>query len=229
MTVVLEGRDLWSTMPGWGIVANLLPPEVTQARRVRVIRRMVIIVLGGVLVLCLAVYGMAKVGSHSAQSKLSAAQAQTLQLQIEQRKYSGVTAIQGQVSQVQNQVATLLGNDIEFPKLIAGIRAKLPLGMTIDQLGVTLQVSTNASGGTGANAPLDSSGHKHIGTVTLSGTGHRLTDVSTFVDNLATVKGITQPFPTSNRSDDGGTSYNIQITMTDELLSHRYDHTAGGK
>jgi Tfp pilus assembly protein PilN len=231
MTVILEGRDLWNTMPGWGIVADLLPPEVTEARRVRVLRRVVIIVLASVLVLCLIAYGIAKLGSHSAQNELNAEQAKTMQLTIDQRKYSGVTAIQGQVSQVQSQVAKLLAGDIDFPKVIADIRAQLPPGMTIDQLAVTvLTVTPGASTNGGAAAPLDASGHAHIGTITLSGTGRHLTDISAFVENLKSVKGITQPYPTSNRASDAGTEYNIQVTLTDDVLSHRFDHvTTGGK
>jgi flagellar basal body-associated protein FliL len=105
MTTVQEERTLWSTLPGWGIVANLLPPEIIQARRVRVVRRMVVMITVVVVVLCVVGYGLAFWRSHGAEQKLNAEQAKTSQLQAEQRKYVAVSQIQGSIAQVQSQLA----------------------------------------------------------------------------------------------------------------------------
>jgi hypothetical protein len=228
MTQVLQPRELWNAMPGWGITANLLPPEVTEARQVRAIRRLVVLTLLGVLCLGVVGYGFAMLRSHSAQVALNKEQSRTTQLQVEQRKYDGVTQIQGTVSQVKAQVATLLKNDVDFPNLVAQLRAQLPPAMTISALTVTLTAGGSQSTAV-VTAPLDSSGHTHIGTITISGDGRHLTDISTYVERLSTIKGIAQPYPTSNRTADTGVQYSVQVTINDQLLTHRYDTQTGGK
>ena len=40
--------------------------------------------------------------------------------------------------------------------------------------------------------------------------------------------GIFDPFPLTNQSTAAGTSYTLQLTLTDSLLTHRHDTNPGG-
>ena len=40
--IATSGQQLWSTMPGWGIVADLTPPELIASRRLRLLRKLLI-------------------------------------------------------------------------------------------------------------------------------------------------------------------------------------------
>jgi type IV pilus assembly protein PilN len=231
MTTITEPRELWSTMPGWGIVANLLPPEVLQARRVRAVRKGIVILLCALLVLAGAGYAYAYLQSRSAAQSLAAEQARTSQLLVEQNKYSGVTQIQGDVAHVQKQLTTLMKSDVDVPNLLGRVLSKLPAGASVSQMILNISVpSTTAPPTANGTTSLDTSGQTHIGTMAITGTARTLIDVSTFVDAIGVLPGVVDPFPTANAESNKGATFTLQLTLTDQLLSHRFDTTSpGGK
>jgi hypothetical protein len=236
MTAVLT-KNLWHSMPGWGIVANLLPPELLEARRANAVRRLVAFGAIVVLVLALLGFGYAKWRAHSASDGLTRAQDTTQSLMIEQRKYNEVVQIQGTLSQVQSQIRQLMGNDVQFANLDGTLRANLLPGMAISQLtaainaGIAAGAATPATGsGANSGSVLNTAPAKAIGTITITGTAVHFSDVSGYVDRLGAVKGITSVYPISNAVTEGGVQFSLQITITDLSLSHRYDTTTtGGK
>lgn len=231
MTTVTQPRELWNSMPGWGIVANLLPSEVLQARRVRAIRKLVIILISVLLVIAAAGYAYAYMQTRSAAQSLAAEQSRTAQLTAREHQYSDVTEIQGSVAQVQSQLSTLLANDVNTPAILTQVFAGLPPGSHLSQITMTLAVPNQTSSSNLPVTSLDTSGRTHIGTVTLVGQVAHLTDVATYVDTLASIPGVVQPYPTTNVvADKGGSTFSIQLTLTDQLLTHSFSaSTTGGK
>lgn len=222
---------LWSAMPGWGISADLIPPEVIASRQLRVIRRRGVSALIGIVLLCALVYGFAVIQSHRAANSLAAEQTKTTQLQAAQSKYAEVTKIQGSVADVKRQLSVLMADDVAYAGLIEQLRAGLPPGMTIGELTVTVdtgKTSSSASSGSAGAATLDASGRKHIGTITISGTGQALSDTSSYVDQLRKIRGVVEPYPLTNKAKPPGTEYSLQLTLTDELLTHKYDAGKSG-
>ncbi|MGH3632133.1 MAG: hypothetical protein ACRDRL_32415 [Sciscionella sp.] len=234
MTAVLT-KNLWHSMPGWGIVANLLPPELLEARRAHALRRLVAFGAVGVVVLAIIGYGFAAWRGHSASNALSRAQDTTHSLTAEQGKYNEVVQIQGSLAQVQSQISTLMADDVQFSGVVGSLRSDLLPGMAISQLSAqvdtgTTGTSTAGSSGTGANsgAVLNTSPDKTIGTMTMTGTAIRFSDVSAYIDKLSAVTGLVQVYPISNAAGTAGVQFSLQITLTDKLLSHRYDTAAKG-
>jgi hypothetical protein len=233
--VIEQPQQLWSTMPGWGIVANLLPPEVILARRIRVLRKLMTMVLIAVVVLGCLGYGYAFWQAHRASATLSAEQNRGSQLTAQQDKYANVVRIEGNVANVKSQIATLLADDVDFSTLIVRVGGKLPHGATISQMSVTLAVGSQPAAASGTDSSvLDTSGHPHIGAITLTGQAGNLDQVAAFVSSLATVPGIVGVFPTSQQggatSQRGGgaaVQFNVALTLTDQVLSHRYTTTGG--
>lgn len=229
MSVVTEHDTLWSAMPGWGISANLMPPEVIEERYLRVVRRRILIGLVATVALCALGYGYALIASQQSSSSLDTAQAQTAKLQVTQKTYANVTQIQGTVSEVQKQVSGLMSNDVDYAGLIGQVRQQLPAGMVIGQLTVNVDTAKAATGNTVTGAAiLDSSGRPHIGTITIAGTGRAISDVSTYVDQLRKIGGAVEPYPLTNKTGPGGTEYSIQVTLTDQVLTHKYDAEKNG-
>jgi hypothetical protein len=232
----MQPRELWSTMPGWGIVANLIPPEILQARRVRAVRRIVALALCLVVLLGAVGYAFAFYRSHEAEQTLAAEQSRTSQLLARQKQYAGVTRLQGSVAAVRTELSRLLGSDVDVSALVGSIVRQLPAGATVSQLAVTMTPPVDAQGRAAVasgTATLDTSGHPHIGLISITGQAVRVTDVSTLVDRLSALPGFIDPYPTSNTTNDKGTLFTIQFSITDRLLSHRYDKaatsmTAGG-
>lgn len=228
----MQPRELWSTMPGWGIVANLIPPEVLQARRVKAVRKLVAYLLCVLVLLAGIGYGFAFYRSQQAAETLAAEQSRTSQLLIQQKRYADVTLLQTSVAGVRTELSQLLGSDVDASALITSVLKQLPAGATVSQLAVTMsppagqQAKVNPASGTGS---LDTSGRAHIGLMTVTGQALRVSDVSTLVDRLGALPGFIDPYPTSNTTNDKGTLFTIQFTIDDRLFSHRYDVKTGGK
>lgn len=228
----MQPRELWSTMPGWGIVANLIPPEVLQARRVRAVRKLVAYLLCVLVLLAGIGYGFAFYRSQQAAETLAAEQSRTSQLLIQQKRYADVTLLQTSVAGVRTELSQLLESDVDASALITSVLKQLPAGATVSQLAVTMsppegqQAKVNPASGTGS---LDTSGRAHIGLMTVTGQALRVSDVSTLVDRLGVLPGFIDPYPTSNTTNDKGTLFTIQFTIDDRLFSHRYDVQTGGK
>lgn len=236
--------QLWSTMPGWGITANLLPPEVIAGRRLTVIRKIIGGVLAAVVVMGGAGYAYAFIEQRSAESDLSAEQAKTTSLMDEQRKYGEVVTLTGAIAGIDAQLATLMASDVDTTKLVDALAARLPHGAAITQLQLNLDAageqtastptsSSTASQGGGA---LDTSGQTHIGSLTVTGTAASMADIASFMNQLGTLPGVVGVYPTSQgkNASGPGAQFTIQMTLTDELFTHRYDNTTaatapGGK
>ena len=125
-------------MPGWGIAADLTPPELINTRELRTLRKWIYAGLVLLLVACIGAY-VAGARQHSAASAaLDKVNAQTVRLQAGERKYTSVTRIQGSVSQVQAQIAALMGSDVDLVKLLGRLRSALPPRMTISSESVTV-------------------------------------------------------------------------------------------
>src|SRR6478735_7467284 len=105
MTVTVEQPTLWSSMPGWGIAADLIPPELVKARRLKVLRKL--LAAGIVALLAIGAGGqyLAARESASAAADLASAQERTAELQGVGLGYSDVVEIQGSVSQIKTQIA----------------------------------------------------------------------------------------------------------------------------
>jgi Tfp pilus assembly protein PilN len=225
MTAVLDRHApaAWSTMPGWGIVVDLTPPEVVKARSLRLIRRFIAVGLLIVLVCCALGYLYALNQSSSASDEANAASEQTTQLQIETNKYGGVNKIESDVAGIRSQVASVMGTDVDYSALLDKIRSAAPSTMSIQSLMVTVSPATITD-----SSSLDVSGVPHIGSVTVNGVARQLTDLPAYVDRLSSVRGIVNVLPTTNEVSSNKVQFAVSFDINDTLYSHRYDATTNG-
>lgn len=219
--------QLWSAMPGWGIAADLTPPELINSRQLELLRRWLGAGLAALLVVCVGGYFFAARQHSSASQALDQVQTRTLELHSGVRKYAGVTKIQGTVTEVQTQIATLMSGDVDLVKLMGLIRRSLPSTMTISSESVTLSLPAVA-GTAGSTSGLDTSGLASIGTVTVAGTGRTLDNLPVYVDQLAALTGVVDVVPTTNVNAKSGTQYSVTLGLTSALISHRFDVTPAG-
>jgi Tfp pilus assembly protein PilN len=231
-TTTQEVGTLWSAMPGWGISADLMPPEVLGERQIKVLRRRILFAVAVVALLCVLGYVYAAVQRHEASNRLADVEAQTSQLQAKQSKYANVTRIQGSVAEAKREIAGLMSQDVDLAALIDQLRVQLPTGMTIGQLEITMDstkdsVAAAASAGTGA-VDLDASGRRHIGIVKVAGTARTLSDVAAYLDRLKGLRGVVEPYPLTSKASGQGIQYSLQVVLTDELLTHKFDASKSG-
>jgi hypothetical protein len=220
---------LWSSMPGWGIVADLTPPELIAERHLRVLRKWIVVGLSLVVVVCAAGFVLAVRQHSTAADDGNAVNARTAQLQQQLRSpsFRHVVQMQGTLAKVQGQVAVLMKDDVDLPALLTKVRAAAPASMAIKTLTVTMNTATTAPGATSPG--LDTSGRTVIGTVVVAGSGKSLDDLPAYVDRLAKISGVVNLVPTSNLAAKGGVDFSLAFALTDKLYSHRYDasHTGG--
>lgn len=209
---------IWSGMPGWGIVADLTPPELVAARRLRVVQKFALLGIVVVLLLCAGGYVLAFVKHSSASDSLAASKHRTSQLQAQQLQYTKVTNIQQQTQSINAQLATLTANDADVAILVAKMRDALPGTMSLTSLTVSI---SGAAGGTNTAASLDTSGHAAIGTVTLAGSAQHLVDLAGYVTALSELPGVANVIPASNSTGTtGAAQWNVTLQLTDALYSH---------
>lgn len=229
MTTVVKQKQsqnqslIWTSAPGWGIVADLTPPELVDARRLSVLRKRIGAALAVLVVMCGAGYSLALRDHSFAEDALSTVQDRTTALRVQQNGYRDVTQTEAALALKQKQTATLMAADVETSALLVKLRAALPGRMTIKNLSVDLAAaSIKATAGSTATG-LDASGRATIGTAVIGGSALAYADVSRYVDTLASTAGLINVVPTSAQADQGGVQYNITFNLTDVLLSHRFD------
>jgi hypothetical protein len=231
MTLMSRPTELWNSMPGWGIAADLTPTELINARQLTRIRRWMAAALVLVLLACVGGWFYASRQASAAQRAVEKERAHTRQLQNQTNKYAGITKIQGTITKVRADVAKLMAGDVALPKLLTQLDVALPSGMVIKTEAVT--ISTAAVAGTDPTG-LNNTGNPVIGSIALAGTARRIVDVATYVASLQGMAGIVDVVPLSNVRDRTGlhpkAAYNITLDLTSALLSHRFDHSiTGGK
>lgn len=228
MTTIERPVELWSTMPGWGIVANLTPPELIAARKLKTIRKALLVGLALLLVIGIGCYTMAFLSHRAAASDLSDEQARTTQLQAQQHKYQRAVQVQNSITGVQSQLGGLLKYDVDQAALVERIRAKLPPNMTISALTITIDAAPGTTAAPIGAGSLDASGSTHIGTVALAGNEQHISDVAAYVNALATLPGVVAPYPGSSTVTETAVQWSAQLTLTGDLLTHRYDTVKKG-
>jgi type IV pilus assembly protein PilN len=229
MTITAERPANFRSMPGWGIAADLIPPELISARRLKALRKLLAAGVVALVAVCAAGFYLAARENAAAAADLASVEEQTAQLEEVGRGYSDVVLIQGSVTQIQSQIAQVMGGDVDLAALMGALQSNLPTTMTIEAEAIVISSAgvAGAAGATGSG--LDTSGLPRIGTITMSGTGQTLDDLADYIDRLRKVTGLVDVIPVSNTiSESGtGTQYSITIGLTDPLLSHRFDVGAG--
>lgn len=225
MTLTAQRPGTFDSMPGWGIAADLIPPELRHARQLRTLRKLLTAGVLALLVVCAVGYYLAAHENASAAAELAEVEARTVQLQEDGRGYSDVVLIQGAVDRIEGQIAPVMAGDIDLAALMGALQSNLPPTMTIDQQAIVLSTAGAAATTAAAGSGADSSAV--IGTITLSGTGQRLDDLADYIDRLRTVDGLVEVTPVSNTISDAGTRYSLTMGLTDALLTHRYDVGGG--
>lgn len=215
-----DARAIWNSMPGWGLAANLTPPELLDKRSLAALRRRIAAAVLVCVVLIVAGYAFGRTRISSAEDELHAAQSRAAALHVQQAKYSRVTLTKTQIAQIHQQLSVVLQRDVDLGPLLGRLDTVRPNGVTLT--GADLTVDTGAAGAS-MTGSLDGSGLTHIGKVQLTATGRQLTDASAYAVALAKVPGVVDVLPTSNATQNGaGTEFTITFSLTSKALSGRY-------
>lgn len=215
------------------VFANLLPDEVVNARRLRALQRNIVLALAGLIVLLIGVYAVSWWQTETARSDLTDQNQRTTVLQQHLGDFGPLLAAQAKVATVGTTLATLMHTDLSWRDLITRIEKQAPAGVAVTGVSGSVADPAAASSSGGASsglALLNDSGKDVVGTLTISGSANDKRSLASFVDGLASVRGITVPLPASVTGLKDSLTYSINALITVDALGGRFtSSTTGGK
>lgn len=207
------------------IAANLLPAEIVQARRVRTARRIVVSALAAFVVLLGAWYGLASYRAAAARADLTSAERGAQRVERQQKDYATLIGVQQQSQTIRRELSTLLASDLRWSAVLSAVEGAAPTGVQVTNVAGALTGAGNG-GTTGPELP-NTTGRRLVGSLTVTGTASSKATVAEYVNRLAAVPGLGNPFVSSSVPQDGVERFTVRLDLTDAALGGRY--TQGGK
>jgi Tfp pilus assembly protein PilN len=210
----------WAPVPR----VNLLPAEIIEARQFHHLKRLLAL---GVAVSLVVVAGAAlamQVGVVNASNALEQTQSESAGLQAQKTKYAEVPKVVAQVDAAKVAREKALGRDIPWYRFLTDLALNTPANTTLTSIDVTLTDQATATGQ--VPTPLTEPG---LGTVTVAGSTRQFADVSAWLTAAGTVHGLSGSTLSSATREDtaGAITFNSELIITADALSHRYDRKAG--
>ncbi|MDQ1550621.1 MAG: hypothetical protein QOD50_43 [Actinomycetota bacterium] len=201
---------------------HLLPLEVSERKKVRMLKRR----LGGAVIataiVVAAAYGAVTVSYTTAQSQLSAAQSNTAVLAAQQAKYGAVTKVKADGAAIQGAQKAITGSEILWKKYVAAIEATLPAGSAITDFSGSVDAPFGAVGATTAVL-----GKPHIATIQLSVTMNQ-NPIGGWLNTLPSLDGYVDATPDSvSKKSTGVYTVIVTIHLNEDALSKRFTKAAG--
>ena len=232
---VTEAQPVFEAVTYEAPKVNLLPPEIGQRRQ---LRRLQAGLLAGVVAAAGIVgvlYVQAGNGRSAAQQQLDEAQARQTLLQAQSAKLSYVSAEKTQLDAARASLKAAMGSEVLWSKTLDQLRLRLPDGVRYTSIGVTQVIPTAATGtATGTSATGTTLASNVLATATFSGDAVDINAVASELDQLAKVPGLSNVYLTTvTKPKSGGTTTSVATftataSITNALLSHRYDTLTGG-
>jgi len=211
---------------------NLLPPEVVTRRQVRLAQRTGLGAVAAVVVLVAASWGVGAVRTGSAQDDLDAANSRVSALQAQQAEYAAAPQTIARLEAAQSARSTAMAQDVSWAAYVDSLARALPAGawLVSVQSGLTSGPTSSAATSSGT-APGAATGS--LGPVTISASATSYEDVAAYLDALASVPGVSDPYLTGSAQDStSGTplvTFTVTAQMTEDALTHRFDTTTEQK
>jgi cytoskeletal protein RodZ len=214
------------------ITANLLPVEITDARREHKLRWIV----AAVLVVVLAALGFwdfsARQQTSDQQAALTKAQTRvnSLQASIADPKYAALSKAKSDGAAISSELTKLMATDVAWYELVPTLRTTAQsAGASLTNITATLSTASGAASATTTATSGTSS--TNAGTILLTGSAADKSQIATFLDALGKIPGLTNPFLTNVNGATNQNQFSITVTFTSALYSGRYTpaKTTGGK
>lgn len=203
---------------------NLLPLEIIERRRLRVVQAG----LGGAvalaLVLLVGLYFLAASAVSSSQSDLTAAQAENALVQKQVNGFANVGQTYALVDKAHGLLRDAGGGEVLWSRYLTDLSLKIPSTVWLNQVTVAPAAAAPVTALTGVTPA--------IATITFTGVALSHDDVAVWLDALASERGWTDPyFSTSTEQYIGSHqtyTFTSSVTVTAAALSGRYTTPAGG-
>jgi hypothetical protein len=208
--------------------ANLMPDEVIDARRTEVVRRRVLMGMGGLLAVVLIGFGTTWLQTESAKGDLSDQHHRTTALLDQQSNYAPLVNAQQETLTINTKLVQLMVGDVRWQPMYATVRSDAPAGVGITSISAQITTATagaTATPGTGGTPPygaLISTGQTTIGTLTVVGTANSEDQVAAYADRLGTQTGVVNAVIQNYDGTSRPYTFTIAAILTTDALGGRY-------
>lgn len=213
------------------ISADLLPAEIIGTRRARWVRRLVCTLLALFIALLGGWYGFASYRTSQTQQEADALSSEARLLQQQhQTRYADVVDVRNATNVINKQLAVLLANDLRWAALFDTLRSTgAPAGIVISGVNGEL-ASTTSEAGAAETALPSASGVRTIGTLVVTGDAPNKPALARYVDALAGLKVVANPYLSSAAESEGAVQFNLRVDITADALGGRFSSKpTGGK
>ncbi len=204
------------------VAVDLLPPEITDARRSRTIRKAVFAVVIAALLLVALGYSATVTRTRAARQGVDQSRTEVQRLTRQQGRYAEIVSIQAQSGTISAELSTLLATDVRWSQLLASLKAVAPDGVLITSVSGTLQGQPAKRSATGASAAPSSPETRPIGTLTVNGTSTDKIVLAAYLDALAKVDGLSNTVLGTVGVQDRLQHFTIQADITAAAVGGRY-------
>lgn len=206
---------------------NLLPPEIHERRRLRVLQYRLAGGVGAAVVLVAAGGFWAHGSVSSANADLTAVQTRHSTLVRQLATFENVKRTDAQVAAAESMLKTAMAGDVTWSRFLNDISLKIPDGVWLTEMQAASAATTPAGTAAAATASPANSG-----TITFKGDAKTQDDVAAWLDAVGGEKGFTNPYFTdSTQTKIGPTKvygFTSTVQLTPDALSGRATAAAGG-
>lgn len=211
------------------ISANLLPEEIVNARRARRARIWTAVVVLLVAILCAAWYAMAYRETQATEHDLTAATEAVTALQREQRGYAEVVQVRNESDALSGQLKAVMANDLEWRVLLAtlrdtGAKSDITVGGVNGSLTSQDAKAVVTLPGASSSTP--------VASLVVTGTAPDKKAVAAYVDALAKVGTLSNPYVTTVANAASGVTFSLSVDINQTALCGRFTvgcKSTGGK
>ena len=211
------------------ISADLLPDEITAARRARSTRAWVLAVVGVVVLGLLGWFLVADNDTQHANDDLDQVTAQQARLQRKQAEYAKVVNTQSENTTITKELTTLMANDLQWAALIDAIR---DTGDDTDAKVQGIAAALQEAAPSGGTALPTTSGAATIGAITVTGSAPDKPSVAQFTEQLNKVNALANAYVTTvTQKDDKTVDFTLTVDITSRAQCGRFTtkcKTTGG-
>ena len=197
---------------------DLLPPEVSLARKAKVVQRRLGFFLFLVAILMVGGVALVRAQALQAQVNLSIEEANTRSLLLQQRKYVEVQRIQEEIGTIQAAQQVGTSTEINWRQYLTSVQATLPSNVTLDT--INIDSATPFAPYAQASAPLQGA---RIATLKFTAKSPTLPKVPAWLIALTSLPGYADASPGSvTRSESGAYSVSITMHINEAAFSNRF-------
>lgn len=202
--------------------ANLLPPAIVTHRQVAAAKRRALLWVGVVLALLVLGFLLASLQQRSANAARDQAQARVDAALVEKQRYAYVPAVYQAVTTARKDLATAMGQEVQMSRLMAGLSAMQPPGLSLTSFTATVGPGASDDLGT-AQAVIPG-----VGAVTMDGEAESLDLIAAWLERLRANPDYESPILTGvTRSPDGLYTFTASASLTEQALSGRFVEETG--